>query len=105
MSWPRALLAVVALALLAGCGALKAGREFPSPAPQMIVIGKTDKPFLQRVFGEPYQVGLDSGDSTWTWFYGEADTDLSKSLTVRFNADGTVKSFSSNFREDMERLR
>lgn len=107
MQWSRAVSWLLAVLVLAGCGSLKAGRDFPSAEPQLIVLGKTDKPFLQRMFGEPYQVGLDSGDQTWTWFYADAGSDLSKSLTVRFNKDGTVKSyaFSSNFPEDMTRLR
>jgi hypothetical protein len=99
----------VALVLLAGCVSFKAGREFPSPEPSLIVAGKTGKADLRRVFGEPYEVGLDSGDPTWTWFYGRTGggEDRSKSLTVRFNPDGTVKSysFSSNFPEDMQRFR
>ena len=75
----------------------------------MVAIGKTDKASLERTFGEPYQVGLDSGDQTWRWFYGQRDSDaeVSKDLAVRFNPDGTVKSysFSSNFPEDMKRLK
>lgn len=100
---------LIALTLLTGCISIKFGREFPSPEPRMIAAGKTDKAALQRMFGEPYQVGLDSGDATWRWFYGQRDTgtEISKDLTVRFNADGTVKSYSftSNFPEDLRRLK
>ena len=64
---------------------------------------------LERAFGPPYQVGVDSGDPTWRWFYAErrAGSELTKDLHVRFNANGTVKSysFSSNFPDDMQRLR
>jgi len=64
---------------------------------------------VRRVYGEPYQVGVDSGDVTWRWFYGrhEGGADITKDLTVRFNADGTIKSYSftSNFPEDMRRLK
>jgi hypothetical protein len=98
----------VALLLLAGCVSFKAGREFASPEPATIVAGKTGKSDLRRAFGEPYEVGLDSGDPTWTWFFARTGgEDRSKSLTVRFNADGTVKSysFSSNFPDDMQRLK
>ncbi len=109
MRHSRLLVPAIVLTLLAGCVTFKAGREFPSPDAQMIVAGKTDKAYLRRIFGEPYEVGLDSGDPTWTWFYGQtgAGEDRSKNLTVRFNADGTVKSysFSSNFPDDMKRFK
>ena len=110
MRWPSVVLVILlALAVTVGCAAFKAGREFPSPDPQLVVVGRTDKVALERIFGEPYEVGIDSSDPTWTWFFGQKTTggDLSKSLTVRFNQDGTVKSysFSSNFPEDMKRLK
>ena len=108
MRWPRLLLLLVALAL-AGCLSIKFGREFPSPDRQLIVLGKTDKAVLERLFGEPYQVGVDNGDQTWRWFYGqrEGGSEVSKDLSVRFNTDGTVKSyaFTSNFPDDMARLK
>ncbi len=96
------------LLLVTGCS-LKLGHPFPSPSPQHIVIGTTDKAFLRKAFGEPYQVGLDSGDQTWRWFYAEhaSGGEVSKDLTVRFNPDGTVKSYSfmSNFPQDMTKLK
>jgi hypothetical protein len=103
------LSSLVALTLLGGCLSIRFGREFPSPDPAAIVAGQTDKAALRRMFGEPYQVGLDAGDSTWRWFQGrrEGGIEITKDLTVRFNADGTVKtySFTSNFPEDMTRLK
>jgi len=109
MRWSAMVPCLVALAALAGCLSIKFGHEFPSPDAGMIVRGQTDRAALERMFGEPYQVGLDGGDRTWRWFYGQrdSDTEVSKDLSVRFNADGTVKSysFSSNFPEDMKRLK
>ncbi len=110
MRWLAAAVpCLLALSTLSGCISIKFGHEFPSPDAKAIVVGKTDKGTLQRMFGEPYQVGLDSGDQTWRWFYGqrESGTELSKDLNIRFNPDGTVKSysFSSNFPEDMSRLK
>ena len=93
----------------AGCLSTKFGREFPSPGPQGIGIGKTDRAELRREFGEPYQVGIDSGDPTWRWFFGRRrwGTEQTKDLSVRFNGDGRVKaySFTSNFPDDMSRLK
>ena len=103
------LLAVIALALLAGCISVKFGRDFPSPEPRWIVNGKTDRYALVRMFGEPYQMGFDNGDTTWRWFYGQRDAgaEVSKDLTVRFGTDWIVKSYSftSNFPDDIRRLR
>jgi outer membrane protein assembly factor BamE (lipoprotein component of BamABCDE complex) len=108
MRW-SVTVSLLALTLLAGCISLKFGREFPSPEARMIVVGTTDKASLEKMFGTPYQVGIDSGDQTWRWFYGQRDSDMewSKDLSVRFNADGTVKSyaFTSNFPQDMQRLK
>jgi hypothetical protein len=109
MRWSVAVAGLVAVILVAGCISIKFGRDFPSPEPGMVAVGKTDKASLERTFGEPYQVGLDSGDQTWRWFYSRRnpDAEISKDLAVRFNSDGTVKSysFSSNFPEDMKRLK
>jgi len=95
--------------LLTGCALLVVGSDFPSPTPEMMQPGKTTKAELLRFFGEPYQVGLDTGELTWSWFYGKkhAEGELTKELTVRFNAQGVVMSYSfrSNHPEDMARLR
>ena len=99
---------VVALAF-AACAGLLVGREFPSPEAAQIKADVTDKARLLTLFGEPYQVGIDNGDQTWRWFYAQrsASATVSKDLAVRFNANGTVKSYSftSNFPEDMKKLR
>ena len=106
--------ALVAVALLVatlstGCISSKFGREFPSPEPRAITVGRTDKAAIQRLFGDPYQVGIDSGDATWRWFFGQRSwsTEQTKDLSVRFNSDGRVKSyaFTSNFPDDMTRLK
>lgn len=98
-----------ALAVLAWGCALQVGRAFPSPAAAQIKVNVTDKAALERWFGNPYQVGLDNGDQTWRWFHAErgASRETSKDFTVRFNANGTVKSYSftSNFPDDMLKLR
>jgi hypothetical protein len=106
-----ALVAVPLLAatLSAGCLSATIGREFRSPDVRDITAGKTDKGDLRRLFGEPYQVGIDSGDPTWRWFFGRRSrgTEQTKDLSVRFNSNSTVKSyaFTSNFPDDMTRLK
>jgi hypothetical protein len=102
-------LGLVALVLLTGCVSTRIGREFPSPESNWIVAGKTDRWGLERMLGAPYQVGLENGDPTWRWLYVQRDLAgaVSKDLIVRFNADGIVKtySFTSNFPDDLRRLR
>ena len=111
MRWSVTVPCLVVLTVLAGCVSIKFGREFAAPDAKTIVLGKTDKASLEKSFGEPYQAGLDSGDQTWRWFYGQRDSrtgaEISKDLTVRFNPDGTVKTYSffSNFPEDLQRLK
>ncbi len=107
---PRRLIKVFLIAmLLAGCGGLKFGSDFPSPTKDMLVVGKTTKSDLLRFFGEPHQVGLDTGDPTWGWTYVQAFTnqEFTKQLTVRLDERGAVKSYSftSSFPEDMARLK
>lgn len=36
----------------------------------MIQSGKTTKADLLRFLGSPYQVGIDTGGLTWSWFSG-----------------------------------
>src|SRR5207249_1972777 len=92
-----------------GRGGLKVGKEFPSPDAAQIKANITDKAALAQMFGDPYQAGIDNGDLTWRWFYAQsgASTTISKDFTVRFNTNGTVKSYSftSNFPEDMKKLK
>ncbi|MFQ5828477.1 MAG: hypothetical protein ACE5JD_04890 [Candidatus Methylomirabilia bacterium] len=104
------LVTVVLLVVSLGCGALfVGGRDFPSPTKGMIEAGKTTKQGLLRLLGKPYQVGYDTGDLTWSWLYFKktAEGELSKDLTVRFDAQGKVRSYSfrSNYPQDMQRLK
>ncbi len=62
----RAWLAAFAVALVASaCAGLQLGHEFPSPDSAQIKVNATDKSALLAFFGEPYQVGIDSGEQTW----------------------------------------
>ena len=104
----RLHLLLIGLAVTA-CAGLQIGREFPSPDAAQIKVNVTDKAGLVAAFGEPYQVGIDSGDQTWRWFYAQRgpSSTITKDFSVRFNANGTVKSYSftSNVPEDMRKLR
>ena len=109
MKWERLLGAAVIAARLAGCGGLKFGSDFPSPTKDMLVVAKTAKADLLRFFGDPHQVGLDTGDPTWGWTYVQAfaDKEFTKQLTVRLDDRGVLKSYSftSSFPDDMARFK
>lgn len=91
------------LLLLTGCATI--GNDFNSTQTDWIKTGETDKTTLQAKLGEPFRVGIDAGDPTWTYGYykyslfGESVT---KDLVIRFDAEGKVKSFTLNtsFPED-----
>ena len=103
-----ALLLAAGLLLGACASMLTTGRDFPSPARDTLKNGTTTKADLTRLFGEPTQVGVKDGDTTWTWYYfKKGEPDLYKQLEVTLTADGVVKSysFSSNFPGDMKALR
>lgn len=106
---PRLIALLLGIALgAAACAAFTTGRDFSSPGRETIRNGTTTKADLVRLFGEPTQVGIDDGDQTWSWIYfKKGDPDLTKTLTIRFQPTGVVKSysFSSNFPEDMKALR
>jgi len=103
------LLPLLVATFSTACLSTSFGGDFPSPASLCISVGKTDKSELRRLFGEPYQVGIDSGDATWRWFFGQRGwgAEQTKDLSVRFSSDGRVKSyaFTSNFPDDMTRLK
>ncbi len=104
----RSGLLLGSLVILTACAGLTIGREFPSPTRETIKNGTTTKADLVRIFSEPTQVGMDDGDTTWTWIFvrRSPDQELTKQLTVRFRDGGVVKSYSySNFPEDMRSLK
>lgn len=92
----------VTLALLPGC--LTIGTEFTSEV-AWIQANKTTRPEIEKHVGPPFRVGYDTGLLTYTYAfyrYSAFRPARTKDLTVRFNKDGTVNSYSfaSSFDED-----
>jgi len=83
-------------------------RPFPKYAPPLPVIWLFRWLTFRLMFFSGV-VKLTSGDPTWRWFFGQRGwgAEETKDLSVRFDADGTVKSyaFTSNFPNDMKRLK
>ena len=102
---------VISVFLSLFCSAcITIGKPFPVQEVPTIVINQTTSRDLLDVFGQPYRTGMDDGDETWTYVHyklrmaGEQQT---RDLYVRFNTNGTVKSYSfnSSFDEDRNVLR
>lgn len=101
----RLIAPVLLCTLLSGC--LNVGHPFPTEHVQSIQVGTTTRDDLRGMFGEPWRVGIEDGQHTWTWgryhysAFGEAST---RDLVVRFDARGLVSSytFNSTFPEDLE---
>lgn len=81
------------------------GRPFSSQV-NWINQNKTTRQEIEKAFGPPIRTGFDSGLQTYSYGYykysafGESQT---KDLTIRFNSNNTVNSytFSSSFDQDM----
>ena len=91
-------------ALLPAC--LTVGEEFPTEV-TWIAINKTTRPDIEKRVGVPFRVGYDSGLLTFTYAfyrYSVFQPARTKDLTVRFNKEGTVHSYSfaSSFPEDKQ---
>ena len=88
-----------ALALSAGTGCITMGQSFRTEAVKSILVGKTRQSDVEQLFGLPYRTGIESGDLTWTYLnyhFSVLGTQQTTDLYVRFNSDGTVKSYAFN---------
>jgi hypothetical protein len=94
-----------ALALLLGAGCATVGRDFPVAAVANILIGETDRDEIRAAFGPPWRVGIEDGQTTWTYgkyryrLFGERST---TDLVVRFDDRGIVRSYSFSTTEHDE---
>lgn len=91
------LAALTALIALGGCITL--GKPFPAPGGLVsIELNKTTQDQIQKTFGNPNMEGVEDGDATWTYLYLKAGLGGSQAehLTIRFNKDATVHSYSFN---------
>ncbi len=106
MYWNRTIIAVLILTLVYGC--LSVGKGFDSEDLSWIVKNQTTKEDVYDELGEPFRVGSDSGKLTWTYGYYKYNLNGStrtKDLTIYFNKDGTVDSYTfyTSFPEEKER--
>lgn len=87
---------LLVLLLLAACATV--GRNFDATSLSWLKAG-TPKAEVTGKLGAPLRVGSDAGVPTWTYGYYEyrafGDSN-NKDLVIRFNSDGTVKSYTLN---------
>ena len=80
-----------------GCANLNIGYDFPDDQVKNIRIGITTKDEIRTIFGEPWRVGLENGQKTWTYgkynYSGFKETDA-KDLVVRFTEKNIVESYT-----------
>ena len=105
----KRLRATGGLALLLGCllvntACLTVGSEFTSEV-TWIQKDVTKKSEVEKKIGAPFRTGYDTGLLTYTYGYYRYSVfrpTRTKDLTVRFNTNGTVNSYSfaSSFDED-----
>jgi len=75
------------------------GEDFAVGKVSHIEIGRTTQADLTRMLGEPWRVGLEDGQRTWTWGYYKYNlfgASQTRDLVVRFDDKGVVRSFTFN---------
>ena len=98
-----------ALLLVASVACATVGRNFDATQLSWLKNGDTTKAQILDKLGQPWRVGSDAGDQTWTYGYyqyrafGESN---SKDLVLHFDPDGKLKSYTMNtsFPEEREKL-
>lgn len=81
------------------------GHEFPVERVADIRLQQTTQDEIRTMFGEPWRVGIEDGQPTWTYakyrykLFGQPST---QDLVVRFDARGTVVSYTFNTTEHDE---
>jgi outer membrane protein assembly factor BamE (lipoprotein component of BamABCDE complex) len=93
---------------LSGC--MTVGANFPSEDFSWIIKNKTSRGDVHRILGEPFRVGVDAGQVTWTYGYYRYrlfGTTCTKDLVIYFNKDKSVSSYTFNtgFPEEKQRWR
>jgi hypothetical protein len=82
---------------LAASACVTVGREFPVEPVAQIAIGTTTQADVQRLFGDPWRVGIEDGQRTWTYglyrysVFAPANT---RDLKIRFDAAGVVAAYT-----------
>jgi outer membrane protein assembly factor BamE (lipoprotein component of BamABCDE complex) len=110
LRWRRHLLffliaMTMAALILFSAGCATVGRDFPADRVSEIRMGVTTQSEIREIFGEPWRVGIEDGQRTWTYGkyrytpFGESRT---QDLVVRFDKNDLVNSYTFNKTADRE---
>ena len=96
----RTLIFSLCVLILTGC----VGKDFNVHMVPQIQPHQTTRAQIEQMFGPPWRTGVEDGKQTWSYGsyqYGISGTQT-RDLVVRFDANGTVISytFNSNYPED-----
>lgn len=69
MSFRRWALLIGVSILTVACAGFNLGKDFAAPARDTIRVGVTTRADIQKLFGEPAQVGIEDGDTIWTYYF------------------------------------
>lgn len=89
---------------LSGCATI--GHDFPVAEVSRIETGATSQEEIRRRFGDPWRVGVEDGETTWTYgkykyrLFGQPST---TDLVIRFDPQGRVTSYSFSTTEHQEK--
>ena len=85
---------VVGIVLISnGCGTV--GKSFNTFKVESIVNGITTRSDIEKMFGEPFKIGLQNGQPIWVYedhHYSIISNDSSKDLIIVFGPNGVVQS-------------
>lgn len=91
-----ALLLALSLFSLCPAGCATVGRDFPTTRVNEIQQGRTSQNEIREIFGPPWRVGMENGQTTWT--YGKYRYGLggkeAQDLLIRFDSLGLVDTYT-----------
>ncbi|MGR9072466.1 MAG: outer membrane protein assembly factor BamE domain-containing protein [Gammaproteobacteria bacterium] len=90
-------------AFLPGCATV--GKDFPSPRVMEIKVGETRQQQIREMFGPPWRIGIEDGKPTWNYGkyrYSAFSPAQTKDLVIRFDNNGTVRSYTFNTTENTD---
>jgi hypothetical protein len=98
---------VVAVLATFSLACMTVGEDFAVGKVTHIQIGKTTQTDMKKMLGEPWSVGLEDGQRSWTYGYYKYNlfgASQRRDLVVRFDDTGVVRSytFNSTWPEDVQ---